>query len=108
MKTDVRGVCLALIRSGTGGSIAGHRPRPAALGWKLENGMMAAAELDALHASVLGTLTVGATVPGRWAASAPLRALLAEYRAVRRGSVRLRHAERAVRGRRFPRPADCA
>lgn len=108
MKNDVRGACLALIKNGTAGSIAGHRPRPAALGWKLESGMVPAAELDALRTSVLGALVGAEPAAWRWVPSEPLRALLAEYHAVRRGSVRPRNAACAARGSRVARPADCA
>ena len=70
--------------------------------------MIPAAELHALYASALEMPTGRAPVPARWTASEPLRALLTEYRAVRRGAARVRKAERTVRGRRLPRPADCA
>jgi hypothetical protein len=105
MKNDVRGVCLALVKSGTG---AGRCPRPAALGWKLQSGEVAAAELDALCASVHGALMNPGAVPRRWAASAALRALMAEYEYVRGGVRCGRQSKRAARDRRAIRPADCA
>jgi hypothetical protein len=108
MKNDVRGTCLALIKSGTAGSRAGARPRPAAVGWKLQSGMVPAAELNALCRSVFGEFAGVGPGPRRWVASEPLRALLAEYHAVRRGAARSRDAEQRVRGRRVARPADCA
>ena len=83
MKDDVRGTCLARIMNRTSGPTAGRCPRPAALGWKLERGLLAAGELEMLQASIRGAL-LGATLPRRWQSSAPLRALLAEYRDVRR------------------------
>jgi hypothetical protein len=96
MKDDVRGTCLALIMSRTSGPMAGRCPRPAALGWKLERGMLPAAELEVLHASIRGAL-VGATIPRRWLSSAPLRALLAEYQDVRRGNRGSRSRQRGAR-----------
>jgi hypothetical protein len=113
MKSDVRDTCLALIMSRTSGPMAGRSPRPAALGSKLERGLMPASELEALHAAIRGTLT-GAMVPRRWMTSAALRALLAEYREVRRGATAWRSRQRMVRrggGRpvgRFDADADSA
>jgi hypothetical protein len=52
--------------------------------------------VDALHASIRGALT-GAAVPRRWARSAWLRALLAEYRDVRLGGAPARSRLVAVR-----------
>jgi len=75
MKDDVRTACLALVKSRTTGSC---RPRPVALGWKLENGAVPPADLDALHESVRGALAGGAAPLRHWMASEPLRALLAE------------------------------
>jgi hypothetical protein len=95
MKDDVRGTCLALIMSRTSGPLAGRSPRPAALGWKLERGLLPPAELEGLHASIRGAL-VGAALPRRWLSSAPLRALLAEYREVRRATG-ARGGQRAAR-----------
>jgi hypothetical protein len=106
MKDDVRGTCLALIMNRTSGPMAGRSPRPAALGWKLESGMLPAAELEGLHASIRGVLT-GATIPRRWLSSAPLRALLAEYREVRRGSRGSRSRQRGARRGNGARVARC-
>lgn|ERR1700690_2110722 len=96
MKSDVCDTCLALIMSRTSGPMVGRSPRPAALGWKLEGGLLSANELQVLHASIRGALT-GAMVPRRWMSSAPLRALLAEYREVRRGAPAWRGRQRVVR-----------
>lgn len=108
MKDDVRTACLALVTSHTTGSIAARSPRPTALGWKLESGAVPAADLDALRESVRGALAGGAAPLRHWIASAPLRALLVEYRAVRRGAARAGGPERALRARRITRPANCA
>jgi|SRR4030095_13085529 hypothetical protein len=109
MKNDIRSACLALVRSCTSGSIAARRPRPAALGWKLQSGKLPAAELYALYESVHDELAEGDTGEAhRWFASEPLRALMAEYHAVRRGDVRSRRPEPAARCRRVTRPANCA
>ena len=109
MKNDIRSACLALVRSCRSGSTAVRRPRPVALGWKLQNGKVPAAELYALYESVPDEVADGdPTEVHRWFASEPLRALMAEYHAVRRGEVRSRRAEPAARCRRVARPADCA
>jgi len=89
MKDDVRGACLALIMRRTSGSIAGRGPRPAALGWKLESGALPASDVETLRASIQGALT-GAALPRRWTTSAPLRALLREYREVRQAAAPVR------------------
>jgi len=106
MKDDVRTACLALVKNRTIRSSAARSPRPSALGWKLESGVVAPADLDALCESVSGALSGAATLR-HWAASASLRALLVEYRAVRR-MARPAAPERASRARRAIRPADCA
>ena len=108
MKDDVRTACLALVTGGTKVSPAARSPRPTALGWKLESGAVPAADLDALRESVGGALAGGAAPLRHWIASAPLRALLAEYRAVRRQGARAAGPQRALRARRVTRPADCA
>jgi hypothetical protein len=101
MKYDVRSACLTLIRRHTDGSTPRRAPRPLALGWKLESGMVPDAELNALCESLRGA----APALRCWVTSGPLRALLIEYRAVRRAEARCRKPKRARRG---PRPADCA
>ena len=101
MKYDVRSACLALVRSYSDSSPPDRSPRPLALGWKLENGLMPEAELNALCES----LRDAPPPPRCWVTSGPLRALLIEYRAVLRAEARCRRPKRALRG---PRPADCA
>jgi hypothetical protein len=96
MKDDVRAACLALVMSRTSGSIVGRSPRPLALGWKLETGMVSADELEALRTSIRAAIA-GAAVPRRWTTSTPLRALLNEYRDVRRGDARPNRSGRCVR-----------
>ena len=66
----------------------------------MENGLVPEAELNALCESIRGA----APSLRCWVNSGPLRALLAEYRAVRCAKARCRK-QRALRG---PRPADCA
>jgi hypothetical protein len=53
------------------------------LGWRLEQDLPTI-DVEALHAWIGGVL-IGAAVPRRWARSAWLRSLLAEYRDVRLG-----------------------
>lgn len=101
MKYDVRSACLAVVKSHTDGSTPSRNPRPLALGWKLENDLLPEAELNALCESIRGA----APPLHCWVTSGPLRALLIEYRAVRRAEARCRKPKRALRG---PRPADCA
>jgi hypothetical protein len=97
-------ICVALVRNRTSGSR--RAPRAAALGWKLETGMVSAAEVAALCAAVRRELAC-AEAPLRWVVPSALRVLLAEYRMVRatfdRGAM--------ARGERLPRarrPADRA
>jgi hypothetical protein len=104
MNHDVRNACLTLVRSGTGAANADRIPRPAALGWKLEGARLATPEVDALLHSVHAALADAAPT---WMPSAPLRALLAEYAALRRGARRIPSA-RLIGVRRLSRPADCA
>lgn len=114
MKNDLRDACLGLIMSRTNGSLLGRSPRPAALGWKLESGLVPAADLDGLRASIQGALA-GTATPRRWTTSALLRALLAEYQEVRRSAGPLHSGERVARrgrtarplGRSDTRPTDC-
>jgi hypothetical protein len=101
MKHDVRSASLALVKSHADGSTSSRSPRPLALGWKLENGMLPEAELNALYESIRGAAPPLAC----WVTSGPLRALLVEYRAARRVEARSRKPKRALRG---PRPANCA
>jgi hypothetical protein len=108
MFSDVRSVCLSLVRSGTGVRLAPRSPRPLALGWKIESGMLPPAEVEALFRSVRDALATIEPSRRRWVASEPLRALLIEYGAVRRGAKRAWRAYPAKRGRRVSRPADCA
>jgi hypothetical protein len=109
MKNDVRAACLALVMSRTSGSIVGRSPRPVALGWKLECGLVPSAELDALRTSIQAAVA-GAAVPRRWVTSTPLRALLNEYREVRRSAARPSRNGRCVRpvARGDARPVDRA
>jgi hypothetical protein len=113
MKNDVRSACLALIRNRTTASPASRSPRPAALGWQLERGVLTAAAFEALRASALGAMGMHAAAD-RWVRSAALRALLREYRDVRHPvsarAVRIGclGPDGARRTRRDARPADCA
>ena len=81
---DVRGACLALIKTRLGGGAPGGR-QPAALGWKLTNAELSAAELAALCAAWIADSSAEPhlSTPRRWRASPVLRAFLAEYRDVR-------------------------
>jgi len=108
MFSDVRSMSLSLVKSGTGVRLARRRPRPLALGWKLESGMLPPAQVDALFRSVGGALAIIEPSRRHWVASEPLRAFLIEYGAVRRGAKRAWRAHPAQRGRRVSRPADCA
>jgi hypothetical protein len=111
MNRDLRSACVSLVRGSIAGTIADRNPRPVALGWKLESGMLPAADVSALCAWVDGALAdAGAAPPRRWVPSAWLRALLAEYHAVRHGQTAApaRPPERGARCRRVSRPADCA
>jgi len=75
----------------------GRRPRPLALGWKLESGTVPTRDLQALCAAM--TVELGA-VNGRarWMASPALRAFFAEYDRVH-GASRRRTRPRCVRPR---------
>ena len=108
MTNDVRSACLSLVKTWTSGRPASRSPSPVALGWKLESGMVPAAEVEALVRSVGSTLNGANGAVGQWPSSAALRALMAEYAAVRRGAKYATgtRAERA--GRRLVRPAGCA
>lgn len=79
---DVRGACLALIKSRLGGAAMRTGTQPAALGWKLENASVSATELATLCAA---SFTTGEALPGPycWRPSPALRAFFAEYRKIR-------------------------
>lgn len=94
MKDDVRTACLALVK-GDAAPQPGRAPRPLALGWKLENGLLPTSELDALYEAFRDD----AQPADPWTTSGPLRALLVEYQAVLRGGSRCRVPRLARRGR---------
>jgi len=93
---DMRGTCLALIKSRLGGSTGGRAPRAAALGWQLAQSDMSLAEMVALCDAVLEA----ADPDGRWIVADPLRALLSEYGRVR---IAAPQAKRPSAGGRGPR-----
>ena len=98
MKYDVRSACLALVKGRAPGSRRG--PRPLALGWKLESGAVSPADIDALCASAQKAAPLRS-----WTSSAPLRALLIEYHAVRSAQS---HSPRPQRSRCATRSARSA
>lgn len=76
---DVRGTCVALIKSRLSGPAGARAPRAAALGWKLAQSDVSLAEMAALCEPLLGA----APAEGHWALTEPLRALMSEYGRVR-------------------------
>jgi hypothetical protein len=104
MRNGVRSACLALITSRTNRSSTIHAPRAVALGWKLVNGALPTPELHALCAAAIAHVERG---PAPWHRD-PLRALLIEYRQVRRAAAGPQHALPAQRRRRVVRPVGCA
>ncbi|MGH7787708.1 MAG: hypothetical protein ACRERC_12620 [Candidatus Binatia bacterium] len=98
---DVRGTCLALIKSRLGGPSGGRAPRAAALGWQLAQGDVSLAEMVALCDAEIDA----AGADGRWTVADPLRSLLTEYGCVRAAASptkRLHAGERPARGRSAP------
>lgn len=109
MSNDVRNACESLIRSHLDGGDGadGGRPRPVALGWKLESGMVPARDLHALYA-VMATRLEAVGAGAHWAASPALRALLAEYDRVQRTGRARSRCNRTRAARPDARPAGCA
>lgn len=106
MKNDPHSACVELIRTTKSGANAVRTSRPVALGWKLQSGMLPPDQVHALYESVHGA-AAGSTM-NRWLDSAPLRALLVEYQAVRRGENTARDPVRVQACRRMPRPVGSA
>jgi hypothetical protein len=90
--SDVRSVCLALVRSRIGGAHLIKPPAASALGLRLEHSDVPPHELASLCGAAIEELRAqqGRAPAQRWQPSASLRALLLEYRRARRQTPRAR------------------